>query len=148
MSNPIAVLQPGDPEWRTGGYIYNKRIIEGLRGLGRSVTLHRLGDTFPYPDTPTMAQAASVLRALPDGTLTVIDGLGFSVLPEQMAAEAARLRLVALIHHPLAFENGLSPTQRQALEASERQALTAARRVIVTSPGTARDLHDYGVEAE
>jgi glycosyltransferase involved in cell wall biosynthesis len=148
MSDPIAVLQPGDPEWRTGGYIYNKHIIEGLRGLGRSVTLHRLGDSFPYPDAAAMAQAASVLHALPDGTLTVIDGLGFSVLPEQVAAEAARLRLVALIHHPLAFENGLSPTQRQALEASERQALTTARRVIVTSPGTARDVQDYGVEAE
>jgi glycosyltransferase involved in cell wall biosynthesis len=143
----IAFLLPGDPEARTGGYIYDKRIIDGLRGLGQRVTLHRLGDGFPFPSEAETAEAAAVLRGLPDGTLTVVDGLAFSVLPGQMAAEASRLRLVALIHHPLAFEQGLGPTQRQALEASERQALAAARRVIVTSPGTARDLQGYGVEA-
>ncbi|MBW8726737.1 MAG: glycosyltransferase family 4 protein [Inquilinus limosus] len=143
----IAFLLPGDPESRTGGYIYDKRIVEGLRGLGRRVTLHRLGDGFPFPTEAEMAEAAAVLRGLPDGTLTVVDGLAFSVLPRQMAAEASRLRLVALIHHPLAFEQGLSPTRRQALEVSEKAALTAARRVIVTSPGTARDLQGYGVEA-
>ncbi|MFE0759120.1 glycosyltransferase family 4 protein [Inquilinus sp. NPDC058860] len=143
----IAFLLPGDPESRTGGYIYDRRIVEGLRGLGRRVALHRLGDGFPFPSEAEAAEAAAVLRALPDNTLTVVDGLAFSVLPKLMAAEAARLRLVALIHHPLAFEQGLSPAQRQALEISERQALAVARRVIVTSPGTARDLFGYGVEA-
>ncbi|WP_342235835.1 glycosyltransferase family 4 protein [Inquilinus sp. OTU3971] len=143
----IAFLLPGDPESRTGGYIYDKRIVEGLRGLGRRVTLHRLGDGFPFPSEAEMAEAAAVLQRLPDNALTVVDGLAFSVLPRQMAAEAGRLRLVALIHHPLAFEQGLSQAQRQSLESSERQALAAARRVIVTSPGTARDLFGYGVAA-
>ncbi|MGO4125099.1 glycosyltransferase family 4 protein [Inquilinus sp. YAF38] len=147
MIERVAFLLPGDPESRTGGYIYDKRIVEGLRGLGRRVTLHRLADGFPFPGRAEMAEAAAVLRGLPDNALTVVDGLAFSVLPQPMAAEAARLRLVALIHHPLAFENGLSPAQRQTLEASERQALAAARRVIVTSPGTARDLYGYGVAA-
>ncbi|WP_395678527.1 glycosyltransferase family 4 protein [Inquilinus sp.] len=143
----IAFLLPGDPESRTGGYIYDKRIVEGLRGLGRPVTLHRLGDGFPVPSRAEIVEATAVLRGLPDNALVVVDGLAFSVLPGPMAAEAVRLRLAALIHHPLAFEQGLSPAQRQTLETSERQALAAARRVIVTSPGTARDLQGYGVEA-
>ncbi|WP_026874086.1 glycosyltransferase family 4 protein [Inquilinus limosus] len=143
----IAFLLPGDPESRTGGYIYDKRIIEGLRGLGRRVALCRLGDGFPFPNEAEVAEAAAVLRDLPDNALTVVDGLAFSALPQQMAAAAARLRLVALIHHPLAFEQGLNAARRQALETSERQSLATARRVIVTSPGTARDLHRYGVEA-
>ncbi|OWJ64184.1 glycosyltransferase family 4 protein [Inquilinus limosus] len=143
----LAFLLPGDPESRTGGYIYDKHIVEGLRALGRPVTLRRLGDGFPFPSRAEVVEATAVLRGLPDNALAVVDGLAFSVLPQQMAAEASRLRLVALIHHPLAFEQGLSPAQRQALEARERQALAAARRVIVTSPGTARDLHGYGVEA-
>jgi glycosyltransferase involved in cell wall biosynthesis len=148
MTGPIAFVLPGDPESRTGGYIYDKRVVEGLRGLGREVTLHRLADGFPFPDPAAVAEAATILRALPDGTLTVIDGLAFSVLPEVMASEAGRLRLVALIHHPLALENGLSGAQRRALETNERWALAAARRVVVTSPGTARDLQQgYGVEA-
>lgn len=148
MSAPIAFLLPGDPESRTGGYIYDTRIVEGLRALGRKVTLHRLGDGFPFPTEAEVAAAATVLRSLPDNAMVVVDGLAFSVLPDQMAVEASRLRLVALIHHPLAFENGLSPARRQALDTSERQALAAARRVIVTSPGTARDLRGYGVDGQ
>jgi hypothetical protein len=66
MSDPIAILQPGDPASRTGGYIYNKRVVEGLRGLGCTVTLHRLADSFPDPDAAATAEAASMLHALPD----------------------------------------------------------------------------------
>ncbi len=61
-------------------------------------------------------------------------------------AEAARLRLVALVHHPLAEETGLSAAEASRLAAAERAALGAARRVIVTSAPTAVALGAYGVE--
>ena len=86
----IAFVLPGDPESRTGGYIYDKRIVEGLRGLGRRVTLHRLGDGFPFPSRAEIVEAIAVLRGLPDDALTIVDGLAFSVLPGPMAAQAAR----------------------------------------------------------
>jgi glycosyltransferase involved in cell wall biosynthesis len=54
---------------------------------------------------------------------------------------------VALVHHPLADETGLSAADRERLAASERRALTAARHVIVTSQATAAGLSRYGVAA-
>ena len=62
---------------------------------------------------------------------------------------AARARLIALVHHPLALESGLSSGDAAALRVSEAEALACARRVIVTSASTARlVVSDYGVAAE
>ncbi len=79
----------------------------------------------------------------------MIDGLAFGVLPD--AAETLRdsHSLVALVHHPLALESGLSAREAAALRASERAALACARHVIATSAATARLLaSDYGVPSE
>jgi glycosyltransferase involved in cell wall biosynthesis len=142
-------LVPGDLATRTGGYIYDRRIIDGLRALGWQVDVHALGDDFPAPDAAALAQAQAVVEALPDGTLAVADGLAFGVLDALAHAHAQRLRWVALVHHPLALETGLDATRRSALQSSERRALRAASGVIVTSPFTARSLAaDYGVAAE
>ena len=65
-----------------------------------------------------------------------------------MEREAGRLQIVALVHHPLAAENGIDPALAAALEISERRALAACRAVVVTSRATAARLADYGVGAE
>jgi len=58
------------------------------------------------------------------------------------------LALVALVHHPLARETGLTDAQQAALAASERRALQQARAVICTSATTAQALvADYGLAA-
>jgi glycosyltransferase involved in cell wall biosynthesis len=148
MKRPIAFLLSGDPEARTGGTLYDRRIVDELRVLGHSVTLHRLGDGFPFPDTQERAEAASVLAAIPGGTAAVVDGLAFGALPDEAAEAGRRLSLAALVHHPLALESGLDAAQQAALFASEREALSAAHGIIVTSAATVRDLAPYGVAAE
>jgi glycosyltransferase involved in cell wall biosynthesis len=140
-------LVPGDPQARTGGTLYDQRIAAGLRASGWVVDWRSPGDGFPLADAATMGQAQRTVEALPDGALVVADGLAFSVLPELAARHAQRLRWVALVHHPLALETGLTPAQQAALRESERRALASARHVIVTSPATARALAEYAVPA-
>lgn len=142
----LAFLLPGDPEARTGGTIYDRRIVDALRDTGRRVDLHRLGDGFPNPSAEELAAAAAILGQLPDRSLVVVDGLAFSAMPEIVEAEAERLDLVALIHHPLALETGLDAAARARLLDLETRALRAARRVIVTSGWTVRDLAPYDVD--
>jgi glycosyltransferase involved in cell wall biosynthesis len=55
------------------------------------------------------------------------------------------LKLIALVHHPLADETGLDQTTREHLRDGEMLALRAARGVIVTSPFTAHRLDAFGV---
>ena len=61
----------------------------------------------PYPDrgrTPSAAALAALtgaVRTIPDGALVLLDGLVASTAPEVLVPEAARLRLVVLVHMPL-----------------------------------------------
>jgi glycosyltransferase involved in cell wall biosynthesis len=66
-------------------------------------------------------------------------------MPDQVRPESGRLRLIGLVHHPLARETGIAPALAARLEKTERHALAAVDGVIVTSRGTAVGLADYDV---
>jgi len=138
-------LIPGDIDTRTGGYRYDKRIIEGLRALGREVQLISLEGNFPTPDANDLVRAQASLENLPDGALILIDALAGSVMPEQLASQADRLRLISLVHHPLALETGISATAARELAQTEAAALAQVQRIITTSHSTALSLQDYTV---
>ena len=103
---------------------------------------------FPAPDAATRSGALARLAPVPPGAPIVIDGLALGVLPEAAKTLAATHPVVALVHHPLALESGITAAAATALAASERRALAAVRHVITTSPSTRRALiADYGVAA-
>ncbi|MCD1644851.1 glycosyltransferase family 4 protein [Aurantimonas coralicida] len=131
---------PGNLATRSGGYGYDRRMIAELGALGWQVNHLPLPGGFPQPDAACLAETARLLAGLPDGALVLVDGLAFGAMPEIAAAEAERLRLVALVHHPLALETGLDAATAAALAASERRALGFAREVVTTSPTTSREL--------
>ena len=148
MVRNAAFAVPGDLATPTGGYAYDRRIIAELSLRDWRIEVVDLGDGFPYPAADTRAAAGARLAALPPGRPVVIDGLAFGVLAEAAAALRASHPLVALVHHPLALESGLSAADAASLRARERSALACARHVIATSAAVARLLvADYGVAA-
>jgi glycosyltransferase involved in cell wall biosynthesis len=137
---------PGDIHTRTGGTIYDKRVMAELRRLGWEVEHLAWPAAFPYPSAADVRTVTGSLALLPDGALVLLDGLAFGVLPAVAAAEAKRLRLVALVHHPLALESGIASDVAQRFVQSERQALAHVRAIIVTSALTAATLRaDYAI---
>ena len=143
----LYLVVPGDLETRTGGYGYDRRIIAGLRARGWRVNVVGLDDSFPTPTPPARDHAARLLAAIPDGSLVLMDGLALGALPDEIEREAERLRIVALVHHPLAAETGIDPALASLLQSSERRALAASQSVVVTSRATAAALAAYGVTA-
>ena len=133
---------PGDLETPTGGYRYDRRLIGELRRIGVNVETVALPHCSGIPDQPVLSSVQQTLAAIPDQAVVVIDGLAFGVLDDIAVAEAQRLRLVALCHHPLALETGLDERHRQALLVSERRALKCARSTVVTSAHTRQILID------
>jgi hypothetical protein len=140
---------PGDLATPTGGYAYDRRMIAELGDLGWQADLLGLGDGFPWPSEATRMAALTKLLEIPAGRAIIVDGLALGVLPEGAAQLAGRNPVLALVHHPLALEAGLSSEQADALRRSERAALSAVQGVIVTSAATARLVAaEYGVPAE
>lgn len=146
MSEALTWIVPGDPDQRTGGYLYDGRIVRELRRLGWMVEVVGLGGRFPDADALAAEAMHAALARLPDGARVVIDGLALGGLPEAVAGQAGRLDISALVHHPLADETGLDTARRERFLTLERRALAACRRVIVTSPFTARRLQALGLD--
>ena len=149
MVGHVAFAVPGDLATPTGGYAYDRRMIAELEHLGWQIDVVDLGEGFPWPSDETRARAWLRLSDVPAGRTIVVDGLSFGVLPEAVLQLRVENPLIALVHHPLALEAGLSMQQANILRTCERAALTAARLVIANSAETARHLtSDYGVAAD
>ena len=144
----VTLLVPGDVNLRTGGYGYDREIVAGLRALGWRVDIAALDGSFPYPTAAARAHAVRTLATLPDQALVLADGLAFGVMPEEAMREAQRLRIIALVHHPLADETGLDDATARALEDSERRALACTRGVIVTSAVTGDRVTTFAVPVD
>jgi glycosyltransferase involved in cell wall biosynthesis len=140
LSLTVTFAYPGNLALNTGGYSYDRRLIAGLDAIGWKVQTLALGDGFPFPSPAVLDEAERRLSALPDHSLVFIDGLAYGVLDSWASREAGRLRIAALVHHPLALETGLPEDLRLQFIERERKALSFAEATVVTSPMTAREL--------
>lgn len=139
---------PGDLAAPTGGYAYARRVLELMPEHGIAVRHLGLPGGYPHPSPEELAETARLVAGTAPDAMLLIDSLALGAMPEDLVAGFGR-RIVALVHHPLAHETGLTPERRAELLASEARALAHARRVVAASPLTARLLvAEFGVPAE
>jgi len=125
-----------DPATPSGGNTYDRRICRGLAASGWSVREHAVRGAWPRPDVTERTDLARVLSAVPDDAVVLVDGLVASAVPDVLVPQAGRLRLVVLVHMPLADE-------------AEGEALAAASAVVTTSAWTRGRLLDlYALPAD
>jgi glycosyltransferase involved in cell wall biosynthesis len=137
----IAFVVPGRLDQVTGGYLFDRRIVEGLRKRGRAVRVIELSGSDPKANGGTLANLA-------DGTKTVVDGLALGNLAETVAAQARRLRVIAFVHGPLAQEASLSPAAAKKASACEAGLLSLVCGVLCPSRKTAAAIEGYGIPFE
>ena len=151
--HPIVFIVPGDPNQRTGGYLYDAHMVQALEKAGHEVQVVGLDGQFPIPDAVAKESLAAVLSAHPTDALIIIDGLALGGLGEVVTAIRQdqmqhpgefRARWVGLVHHPLADETGLDAETIEWLWQQEKLALSACDQVIVTSSFTASRLMERG----
>jgi glycosyltransferase involved in cell wall biosynthesis len=144
----VAFVIPGDLNMPTGGYGYDRRVLARLPAYGVDVSHLPLTGGYPSPTVADLAETEAALAALPQSQVLFIDGLAFGAMGFDLV-QRIKQPIVALCHHPLALEAGLSEARAAQLHLSERNALSRARHVVVTSPMTARILsEDFGVNAD
>ena len=130
MVKRVVFAVPGDLSTPTGGYVYDRRIVSELPAHGWQVDVLDIGEGFPRPSTAARATAHLQLAALPAGRVIVIDGLAFGVMSESAQTLHRSHKLVALVHHPLAYETGLPDWEASKFRASERtRCLISGRSV-------------------
>ncbi|MEP3524463.1 MAG: glycosyltransferase family 4 protein [Hyphomicrobiales bacterium] len=137
----IRFIIPGDIDTPTGGYRYDRAIIDEWRKLGVGVDLISLLGDYPFANEADIQTALSIIDKVQDADICVIDGLAGGCAPSLMQRCAKQMPVVALIHHPLALENGQTEAQSMALEKLEREGLGFAKAVVTTSPATSKTVH-------
>jgi glycosyltransferase involved in cell wall biosynthesis len=130
----IAWVVYGSLHQISGGYIYDRLVVEQLRELGDTVTCLSLA---PGADArPLLARA--------DYDVVVGDELCFRELGPLFRAAPAGLWRVLLIHHLSAWEHPPG-NARSELLALEKAAIDAADACVATSSVTADRLHRDGL---
>ncbi len=144
---PWFFLVPGSIDRPTGGSRYDRSIVTGLREQGIEVTVAELDGTFPAADHQAQQATGDALAAIPNGSRVIVDGLVLAALPDVFAQHAARLVLIALVHHPVADETGLEPPKQAEFLAREARGLGQVHGVIATSQFTAARLKELALYA-
>ena len=123
---------PGPLQARTGGYIYDRRMVDGLRRLGWRVDVLELDASFPHPTPARTASTPSARsRPLREDHHHRRQPRAWRHAGDHLR-EAPGCRLVALVHLPLAAAIGLDREDAARFEDGERRALAAAALVVVT----------------
>jgi glycosyltransferase involved in cell wall biosynthesis len=135
----VVFVVPGSIHLRTGGSIYDRRIVDGLRARGWDVEVREID---------VRGASADIYAAIPDATVVVADGLVFGAHPELAERHRSRLRFVELVHLPLAEAPGLNPDRAARLEERERRAVACASLVVVTGTRTVETIIRYGMPRE
>lgn len=131
----IVFIVPGTMRTLSGGYIYNRHMVEGLADRGWAVEIRELDGSFPWPTPDALAEADAVMAGLAPASVAVVDSLALGAMPHLVVRESQRVRIVALMHLPLTASVGLDAGSEARFDRAERQALRAVSRVVVT--GTA-----------
>ena len=144
----IALLVPAPLHTISGGYAYDRAMLDGLRALGHDAGAIELAGRHPLADDAARNAACAAFDALPPDTIPVIDGLALPAFAGRAEALAAR-RTVGLIHHPTSLETGLIESDRDALRGVERHLMPRLARVIVTGTATGDTIAaDFGVDPQ
>jgi glycosyltransferase involved in cell wall biosynthesis len=144
----VVFAVPGDLDTPTGGYAYARRVLALLPAQGVRVRHLALPRTYPAPSECDLMQTAELVMSTPDDALLVVDGLAYGAMPASLVRDFGR-PVVALVHHPLCLENGLSNERAAELRALETDALGLAAHVVATSAATRRLLcADFRVPEE
>ena len=107
--------------------------------MGCTTAHLRLPDSFPDPTAADMDTAFAALNAVPAHRPIILDGLVFGAFDPARLAQL-RAPVIAMVHHPLGLETGLSAARSAFLLENETAALRRVDHVIVPSPETARVL--------
>ncbi|MER7693075.1 glycosyltransferase family 4 protein [Streptomyces sp. NPDC097610] len=140
MTTSVRFVVPAgirDSSRPSGGNVYDLELHQVFPELGWTSHLLPVDGAWPRPSDADRRSLARTLDNLPDDSVVLLDGLVACGVPEVMETAANRLRLVILVHLPLADETGLDPAVARELDAAERRSLQCAYAVVTTSAHTA-----------
>lgn len=135
----------GDINTPSGEFIYNKKIVDGMRNRKYKVFVHNLPADFPFPNANSISQFETVVKSIPSDDLLFIPGAVIASSPSIFEEYLKSHKIIAFVHVPASLSNDLTIYQKEIALASEKTAL-AKIKICITSNEYAKDaLEERGV---
>src|SRR5947209_5133440 len=120
-----------DPNRPSGGNTYDRRLCRELGSIAWAVHEHPVGGFWTTPGEAALGSLQHTVQLIPDDAVVLLDGLIASAAPDVLVPQAARLRVVVLVHMPFGHRRPDEEVLQQ-----ERAVLSAAAAVVTTSAWT------------
>jgi len=143
----IHFIIPGDLNQLTGGYIYNRKIIEGLVEREYHVRVHNPGNDFPFPGEDSLTRSRKIFREIPPEEPVIIDSLALGPLEEIIMTRKERNPVIALIHLPLFMNPAFTAKQREIFRKKEKNVLRSLWLIITVSRHTTEIIKECGIDS-
>lgn len=147
MTRDIHYFSSRDYARRTGGFVYNSRLIEALARQGSRILPIGIETAFPAIGEEALAALAPNLSAIGRNGLLLTDHIHVCQLLPLL--RRAPFPVVSIFHHSLVVEHG-NPHDEEGLRLSrmEGEALAASCGIIATSQESRRYLEEhYSIDA-
>jgi len=138
----IVFIIPGDINLPTGGFRYDRSIIQEWQALGHKIDLICLTGSYPLPSSEELAADLDAINNIPAADIAVVDGLAGGAHPQLLEMLSRLMPVVALVHHPLCLETGLDADTSEKLKHSEAAGLAHVSGIVTTSRQTARTVSE------
>jgi glycosyltransferase involved in cell wall biosynthesis len=142
----VHFLIPGDINQLTGGYIYNRKMIEGLVSKGHEVEVHNPGSDFPFPGKESLGNCRRIFSSIGRGEPIVIDSLALGPCEKIIVQFAGNNPMVGLIHLPLFMNPSFTQIEKSVFKAQESRAYKKMRFLIAVSMHTRQLIHECGID--
>ena len=145
-SMDVFFLLSGDINSLTGGHLYNRHMVEGLKQKGHRVKVLRLDESTILTHAIEL-KSSSYFNTLPPGSCVLIDSLVLGNIPGALKKYSEKLTFIGLIHLPLTY-NPLPGKNRKHIATREVKAMMFTRHLVVTGRFTLRMLMEAGISHE
>lgn len=141
-------MQPGKIDSVSGGYIYNKNIIEGIRARTVDVELLIPGTDFPFPSQKSIETCRKFFRNMERSSVVVVDSLILGTIPELIEECEDSLVIAGMIHLPLSLSPDFTQKQKENFRTTEMRSFRHSKLLIVNSVYLKSELIKMGVEED
>ncbi len=124
---------PGNINTKTGGYIYEKNILQRAKALNFNLNAIQLCKNYPFPKKNDISTLKNIINKLSNNSVLVFDGLVFETI-DKIIDNLKRFKIIALIHHPLYLE--FKSKRSKYFVKQAMQLYPKVNKIIVTSNET------------
>ena len=141
-------MQPGEINSISGGYIYNKNIVESIHDLSVCVEFINPGTDFPFPSKKSVEKCRKFFQSVDKSSFVIVDSLILGTIPDLIEEYSAKCTVAGMIHLPLSLNPSFTENRKKYFKELEIKSFNYSKILFVTSAYTKSEIVKMGINGD